>query len=231
MEAVRTDGTGNGNGRDIADQTLLYVELPAELMADSAVHSPDTPSPRKQARQQRQEECYEMQHPWLGQPDHILLKMQAKVMKERKPEKGWARETGVKASVVRDYSRSAEMQYFRLCYQDPDAVTTQMLITNYRQRLLAQLEKADDLAALSTIGRMLEKLPDNSAPALQGEDDSVNRLEQLCRSTELLIERVRGSESLLAGDEGSETTQAEPLLQWPDQTHVAGDFPDAGAAL
>jgi hypothetical protein len=201
MESARTNEAGSGNGHDAAQQSVIYMDLPEEAVADSAASlpDPDPASSRKLARQRRMEECEAMEHPWQGQPDHIQLKLKAKVMKGRRPERGWKRETGVKAAVVKDYARSAEMQAFRLCYQDPDAVTTQMLVTNYRQRLLAQLERAEDLTALSAIGRLLEKLPDNSAPPEQSVDDSLNRLEQLCRSTELLIERVRESEGLLCG--------------------------------
>jgi len=206
MEALRSigvhDEAADPDGQGHARMSVAQVSQPRrqELQASRAA-----------ARLAQEPESCEMQHPFPGLPRQLQLSIQAMVATGLVPGEGWHKETGVKASVIRDYARSREMQLFRLAYLYPQAVTTDMLLCNYRQRLLAQLDQADDLSALSSIGRLLEKLPEPRA-ARTDQEGGLDRLTQLCRSTELLIERVRDSTELLAlQDDEAETAGAAQL--------------------
>ena len=196
MEAARNTQQGNA-APAAAEQTHIRIAGNSGARRQPQQQEPDphAPAMSSAARELRRERCLEMRYPWDDHPQHLRLTIRSMIARGIIPEGGWFQATGVHASVVQDYARSREMQLFCLSWLEPQAVSNEMLHSNYRQRLMAQLEQADDLTALGSIGRLLEKLPPQNMQLPAAGEES---LDQLGRRTELLLERVHNSTQLLA---------------------------------
>lgn len=110
------------------------------------------------------------------------------------PACGWHAATGFRADQLRHLQREEELRRRRMLISESEAASPRLLHTLFRHKLLDQLDRAQDLASLNTIGRLLEKIPQLDAGAGdQSATGQSQRARQLLSETRTIIERLEGS--------------------------------------